>query len=112
MKNLRSLSDPATSAHARRTSRDLVDFKTTFSFYSGQGDLHIVNISRLGLMGRTRAALGKSQRLVIRLPFCGEVEAMVRWVEDGRIGTEFLTSISEEKYARMLAQMPGRQLGW
>lgn len=112
MKNLRSLSEPASPAHVRRTNRDLVDFKTTFSSHSGAGDLHIVNISRLGLMARTPSALGKSERLLIQLPLCGTVEAMVRWAEDGRIGTEFLTPVCESKYARMLTLMPGRQSVW
>lgn len=112
MKNLRSLSEPASPAHARRTTRDLVNFKTTFSSHFAEGDLHVVNISRLGLMARTQATLGKSERLIIQLPLCGKIEAMVRWAEDGRIGTEFLTPVCERQYARMLAQIPGRQSGW
>lgn len=112
MKNLRSLSEPANPAHVRRSNRDLVDFKTTFSSHSGAGDLHVVNISRLGLMARTQAALSKSERLIIELPLCGKVEAMVRWAEDGRIGTEFVTPVCERQYTRMLALMPERQLGW
>lgn len=112
MKNLRSLSEPASPAHVRRTNRDLVDFKTSFSSHLSAGDLHVVNISRLGLMARTQAALNKSERLIIQLPLCGKVEAMVRWVEDGRIGTEFLAPVCEKQYERMLRLMPGRQLGW
>lgn len=112
MKNLRSLSEPASPAHARRTSRDLVDFRTNFSSYQGQGELHIVNISRLGLMARTQAPVSKSERLIIQLPLCGKVEALVRWVEDGRIGTEFISPVCERQYARMLQLIPGRQQGW
>ncbi|HKR16366.1 PilZ domain-containing protein [Rhizorhapis sp.] len=112
MKNLRSLSEPASPAHARRAGRDLVDFKTSFSSYQGEGDLHVVNISRLGLMARTKAAVSKSERLIVQLPLCGKVEALVRWVEDGRIGTEFVTPVCERTYARMLALMPGRQQAW
>jgi hypothetical protein len=40
------------------------------------------------------------------------VEALVRWVEDGRIGTEFVTPVSEQDYAKMLAVVPGRQQSW
>lgn len=112
MKNLRSLSEPANPALVRRTGRDLVDFKTSFSTHGGSGDLHIVNISRLGLMARTQAAIARSERLVVRLPICGDVEALVRWAEDGRIGTEFVTPVCEVQYARMLALMPGRQQPW
>lgn len=112
MKNLRSLNEPANPAHIRRTGRDLVDFKTTFSSHQSAGDLHVVNISRLGLMARTNATVSKSQRLIVQLPFCGKVEALVRWVEDGRVGTEFVTPVCERQYARMLTLMPGRQQGW
>ena len=112
MKNLRSLSEPASPAHTRRTSRDLVDFRTSFSSHQRQGDLHIVNISRLGLMARTTAPVSKSERLVIHFPHCGKIEALVRWVEDGRIGTEFVTPVSEKDYARMLTVVPGRQQIW
>ena len=112
MKNLRSLSEPASPAHTRRTSRDLVDFRTSFSSHHGQGGLHVVNISRLGLMARTQASVSKSERLIIDLPLCGKVEALVRWVEDGRIGTEFVTPVSDKNYARMLTAVPGRQQIW
>jgi hypothetical protein len=112
MKNLRSLSEPASPAHTRRTSRDLVDFRTSFSSHQGQGDLHVVNISRLGLMARTQASVSKSERLIVQLPLCGKVEALVRWVEDGRIGTEFITPVCERQYARMLQLIPGRQQSW
>ena len=112
MKNLRSLSDPANPSQVRRTGRDLVDFKTSFSSHMSSGDIHIVNISRLGLMARTKEAIQKSERLILRLPHCGRVEALVRWVEDGRIGTEFVTPVSEQDYAKMLAVVPGRQQSW
>ena len=112
MKNLRSLSEPANSAHIRRTGRDLVDFKTSFSSHQSAGDLHVVNISRLGLMARTQAPVSKSERLIVQLPLCGKVEALVRWVEDGRIGTEFVTPICERQYARVLEMIPGRQQIW
>src|SRR3546814_3944292 len=74
MKNLRSLGEPASSAHLRRTGRDLVDFRTTFSCHTGPGDIHVINISRLGLMARTKAVVSKGERLIIRLPVCGRSE--------------------------------------
>jgi hypothetical protein len=112
MTNLRSLSEPASPAHVRRANRDLVDFRTGFSSHAGSGELHIVNISRLGLMARTNAPVSKGERLIIPLPLCGEIEAMVRWVEDGRVGTEFITPICERRYARMLTLVPARQQNW
>ncbi|HEY9579215.1 MAG TPA: PilZ domain-containing protein [Rhizorhapis sp.] len=112
MKNLRSLGEPASSAHLRRTGRDLVDFRTTFSCHTGPGDIHVINISRLGLMARTKAVVSKGERLIIRLPVCGDVEAMVRWTEDGRIGTEFITPVNEDEYAQMLTMLPSRERNW
>src|SRR3546814_20628103 len=97
MKNLRSLGEPASSAHLRRTGRDLVDFRTTFSCHTGPGDIHVINLSRLGLMARTKAVVSKSERLIIRLPVCRDVEAMVLWTEDGSIGNESHTPANADE---------------
>src|SRR3546814_1573048 len=94
MKNLRSLGEPASSAHLRRTGRDLVDFRTTFSCHTGPGDIHVINISRLGLMARTKAVVSKGERLIIRLPVCGDVEAMVRRSEEHTSELQSLMRIS------------------
>src|SRR3546814_11646994 len=71
--------------------------------------IHVINISRLGLMARTKAVVSKGERLIIRLPVCGDVEAMVRWTEDGRIGTECITPVNEDEYAQMLTMLPSRR---
>src|SRR3546814_7424629 len=97
MKNLRSLGEPASSAHLRRTGRDLVDFRTTFSCHTGPGDIHVINISRLGLMARTKAVVSKGERLIIRLPVCGVVESMVRWRSDEH--TSELQSLMRSSYS-------------
>src|SRR3546814_2263820 len=101
MKNLRSLGEPSSSAHLRRTGRDLVDFRTTFSCHTGPGDIHVINISRLGLMARTKAVVSKGERLIILLPFCCDVEAMVRWTESSSIGPAFITPANVDEYAHM-----------
>lgn len=99
-------------AEQRRAARDLVAFGTRASGRSGTYDIHILNISPLGLMGRCPGDIARGDRLLIELPHVRTVEALVRWVEDGRIGTEFLRAVKPDHYAMMLAFMPQRQNAW
>jgi hypothetical protein len=103
------ISDPS---EGRRAVRELVDFGTQFSLRGKMQDLRVINISSLGLMGRVSADIRQGDRVIIQLPQVRTVEAIVRWVEDGRVGTEFAASISAADYALMLVFMPKRQTVW
>jgi hypothetical protein len=96
----------------RRAKRDLVSFSTQATGRSGTHSIHVVNISPLGLMARTDIAFLAGDSLRIDLPHLRAVEAIVRWVEDGRIGTEFTRGIDTQNYDAMLAFMPERQKAW
>lgn len=97
-------------AEARRATRDLVDFETKASARSGTHHVKIVNISPLGLMGRSNGQIVKGDKLLFDLPHVRTIEAVVRWAEDGRIGTEFSRPIEPDHYAMMLTFMPQRQV--
>ncbi|CAN5371397.1 hypothetical protein BH11PSE5_BH11PSE5_32490 [soil metagenome] len=99
-------------AEARRARRDLVDFGAPATNASGIHDIRIVNISPLGLMGRVPTTLVAGERLMFDLPHVRRVESVVRWVEDGRIGVEFVRAIPADHYAMMLAFMPQRKTRW
>lgn len=99
-------------ADARRAQRDLVDFVTRASARNGTHEVKIVNISPLGLMGRTGAPIATGDKLLFELPHVRTVEALVRWAEDGRIGIEFARAIEADHYAMMLAFMPQRKTAW
>ena len=92
----------------RRSARDLVDYATRFTGRGGGDALRIINISPFGLMGRTPAAPVLGDMIVIDLPDVGAVAAQIRWVEDGRIGTEFAEPLSRERYSALLGVLPRR----
>ncbi|PZU57517.1 MAG: pilus assembly protein PilZ [Sphingobium sp.] len=99
-------------AEQRRATRELVDFDTRTTSHEGFSEVRVVNISPLGLMARTDADMSRGDRLIFELPHVRTVHAIVRWVEHGRIGTEFLRPIGDEDYRLMLAFMPRRQRDW
>lgn len=100
------------SAEHRRVVRELVDFGARATSRSGAHDVRIVNISPLGLMGRTSAPFQQGEKVLFELPHVRMVEAEVRWAEDGRIGIEFAKAIDADHYAMMLAFMPQRRTAW
>lgn len=63
-------------------------------------------------MGRVQTPLAAGDRLMFDLPHVRRVESVVRWVEDGRIGVEFVQAIPADHYAMMLAFMPQRKTSW
>lgn len=99
-------------SEVRRVKRDLVNFDAQATGRTGVHMLRIVNISPLGLMARVDTPLAAGEKLIIDLPHVRSVEAAVRWVEDGRIGAEFLQAIIPKDYAAMLSFMPERQTAW
>lgn len=100
------------AADLRRATRELVDFETRGTINGVLYAIRIVNISPLGLMARTDDDIRKGDRLIVEMPQIRSVTAIVRWVEDGRIGTEFVPPISDRDYAPMLAVMPRRHTAW
>jgi hypothetical protein len=102
-------SDPS---ELRRAVRELVDFGTKAALRGIMHEVRVINISPLGLMGRIDANVQKGDRLIVELPHVRTVETIVRWIEDGRIGTEFVNAIPADDYALMLVFMPRRQTAW
>ncbi|HEX7782124.1 MAG TPA: PilZ domain-containing protein [Sphingobium sp.] len=103
------MSDPS---ELRRAVRELVDFGTSAAVRGIMHDLRVINISPLGLMGRIDADVRKGDRIIVELPHVRTVEAIVRWIEDGRIGTEFTSPVATDDFAHMLIFMPRRQTAW
>lgn len=99
-------------AELRRAPRELVDFETHATGRGGLRTIRVVNISPLGLMARTDDVVTKGESVIFDLPHVRTVEAIIRWTEDGRIGTEFTTPIAAHDYAAMLSFMPRRQTAW
>ena len=69
----------------RSAARHPVDYKV-IGEHRQLGDVHIliVNISSQGFMAKGDHGLGRGERLVIRLPVIGRIEAHVIWTRDDR----------------------------
>lgn len=74
----------------RRAARHPVDFPVIVEHFT-QGDLHlhVCNISAHGFMIDDAPALQRGDRVLIRLPEVGRIEAYVIWTTDSRAGFQF-----------------------
>ncbi len=72
----------------------------------------MVDISPLGFMSRSLAALTPGDIVAVKLPVIGPRSARVVWALGGRVGGEFLEFIPAEPYARMLAHAPRDTPAW
>jgi hypothetical protein len=91
---------------ARGEPRDEVMHRT--HALDGEGrtiKLVLVNMSANGLMARCEGEPNAGDRLRIRLPILGYVDAVVRWSLGGRIGCELERTIPLSDYYGMLLIM-------
>lgn len=74
----------------RRAARHSVDLPV-LAEHRLKGDIHlrIVNISANGFMIEEDVGLGRGERVLLRLPEVGRIEAHVIWVAEGRTGFQF-----------------------
>lgn len=74
----------------RRAVRHPVDHKV-IGEHRRLGDVHltIINISAHGFMATGGDALGRGERVVVRLPVVGRIEAHVIWASEDRTGFQF-----------------------
>lgn len=87
----------------RRATRHPVDHKV-IAEHRRLGDvlMHIVNISAHGFMSEGGEVLGRGERVTIRLPEVGRIEAHVIWVTDDRAGFQFERIIRLDDFMRMI----------
>lgn len=79
----------------RRSTRHPVNYRV-IGEHRQRGDvqLHIVNLSAHGFMTESdpdnaEAPLGRGERVIIRLPHVGRIEAHLIWATGGRAGFQF-----------------------
>lgn len=96
----------------RRTIRDLVDLVSHVTARGRTHGVRIINVSPLGLMCRSDADLLVGEKLTIWLPLVHNIQAQVRWAENGRFGLEYRTPIPITRYASVLELMPARRVAW
>ncbi|MEQ6333062.1 PilZ domain-containing protein [Sphingobium sp. MK2] len=102
--------DPAVDQ--RRAPRDLVDLLSHVTARHRAHSVRIINLSPLGLMCRSDEALGVGERITVWLPLVQDMPADIRWVEDGRIGMEFIEPIKPRIYDALMTLIPPRQTAW
>ena len=87
----------------RRAARHPVDFPV-IAEHRDRGDLslHITNISAHGFMVDGAPQLDRGERVIIRLPEIGRIEAYVIWVRDDRAGFQFERIVRLDDFIRMI----------
>lgn len=74
----------------RRAARHPVDFPVIVEHFAhGDLNLHVCNISAHGFMVDDAERLNRGDRVIIRLPVVGRIEAYVIWTRDKRAGFQF-----------------------
>lgn len=87
----------------RRSTRHPVDFRA-IGEHRQKGDvhLHIVNISAHGFMAQGTLDLGRGERLVVRLPQIGRIEAHLIWASGERAGFQFERIIRANEFMGLI----------
>ena len=87
----------------RRAARHPVDYKVIGEHRRlGDVHLHVVNVSAHGFMVEGELGLTRGERVIIRLPELGRIEAHLIWVAEGRAGFQFERIVRFEDFMRMI----------
>jgi hypothetical protein len=87
----------------RRSARHPVSYRVIGEHRTlGDLPLHIVNISAHGFMAHGEQALSRGERIVIRLPRVGRIEAHLIWSTDDRAGFQFERIIRLDDFGAMV----------
>lgn len=95
-----------TAPDPRRATRFPIDFETLCEFQSDyETRIRITNISAHGIMLGDVLDMEKGDRVTVRLPVVGRIEAYLVWSHQGRCGFEFERVIREPDFVAMLDQI-------
>lgn len=87
----------------RRAARHPVDYPVIAEHHvRGDLHLHIRNISAHGFMIDDADALARGDRVIVRLPVVGRIEAYVIWSRDNRAGFQFERIIRLDDFMQMI----------
>lgn len=90
----------------RRASRHPVDYSVIAEhLLHGDLKLHVANISAHGFMIDQSPEVARGDRLIIRLPVVGRIEAYCIWVADDRAGFQFERIIRLDDFQGMIDEM-------
>lgn len=87
----------------RRAARHPVDYKVIGEHRQlGDVHLHIANLSAHGFMVSGKVGMERGERVTIRLPEIGRIEAHLIWAADDRAGFQFERIIRLDDFIRMI----------
>ena len=87
----------------RRAARHPVDHPVIAEHHQrGDLKLHIANLSAHGFMVDDAKGLERGDRVIVRLPVIGRIEAYVIWVRDTRAGFQFERIIRLDDFIRII----------
>lgn len=87
----------------RRAARHPVDYKVIAEHRAlGDVHLHIVNVSAQGFMSRGQLDLERGERLNLRLPVIGRIEAHLIWAHEDRAGFQFERIIRLDDFLKLV----------
>lgn len=87
----------------RRAARHPVDHPVIAEHYQrGDIKLHIANLSAHGFMVDDAGDLQRGERVIVRLPVIGRIEAYVIWARDTRAGFQFERIIRLDDFMRII----------
>lgn len=87
----------------RRAARHPVDHPV-IGEHRQRGDvhLHIINLSAHGFMAQGDSGLGRGERITIRLPVVGRIEAHMIWQTEDRSGFQFERIIRLDDFVALI----------
>ena len=87
----------------RRAARHPVDHPV-IGEHRQRGDvhLHIINLSAHGFMAKGDSGLGRGERITIRLPVVGRIEAHMIWQTEDRSGFQFERIIRLDDFVALI----------
>lgn len=87
----------------RRAARHPVDHKVIAEHRSiGDIHLHVVNISAQGFMAVGLPTLSRGERVTIRLPIIGRIEAHLIWATEDRAGFQFERILRQDDFTQLI----------
>ena len=90
----------------RRATRHPVDFPVIAEHHA-HGDLkmHISNLSAHGYMIDNAQGLSRGDRVIVRLPVIGRIEAYCIWVRENRAGFQFERIIRLDDFVNIIDEL-------
>lgn len=90
----------------RRASRHPVEFSVIAEhLLHGDLKLNISNVSAHGFMTSEASEVTRGDRLIVRLPAVGRIEAYCIWITEDRAGFQFERIIRLDDFQAMISEM-------